>query len=168
MLLVQLQSYRAEYGFNGVFVLPANLYGPRDNFDPQSSHVIPALIKKVAAAKDFVEVWGDGTPTREFLYVDDAARGIVATAERYASPEPMNLGTGEEVSIKVLVQMIADALEFKGEVRWDPSKPNGQPRRRLDTTRAQQEIGFKPEVSLREGLRRTIDWYMDEAESRAK
>jgi len=168
MLLVQLQSYRAEYGFNGVFVLPANLYGPRDNFDPQSSHVIPALIKKVAAAKDFVEVWGDGTPTREFLYVDDAARGIVATAERYASPEPMNLGTGEEVSIKDLVQMIADALEFKGEVRWDPSKPNGQPRRRLDTTRAQQEIGFKPEVSLREGLRRTIEWYMDEAESRAK
>ena len=163
-LLVQLQSYRTEYGFNGVFVLPANLYGPRDNFDPQTSHVIPALIKKVVEAKsrgeDVVDVWGDGTPTREFLYVDDAARGIVATAEHYASPEPMNLGTGEEVSIADLVRMIAEEVGFTGELRWDTTKPNGQPRRRLDTTRAQQEIGFKTSVSLREGLRRTIEWYL--------
>ena len=166
MLLVQLQSYRTEYGFNGVFVLPANLYGPNDNFDYQTSHVIPALIRKVITAKahgqDYVVVWGDGTPTREFLYVDDAARGIVMTAERYESPEPMNLGTGEEVTIKDLVQMISEALNFKGTARWDYSKPNGQPRRRLDITRALQEIGFKPEVSLREGVTRTAKWYLNE------
>ena len=177
MLLVQLQSYRSEYGFDGVFVLPANLYGPHDNFDPQTSHVIPALIKKFASAKAngdaTVEVWGDGTPTREFLFVDDAVRGIVAVAERYDSPAPMNLGTGEEVSIAQLSRMIADEIGFNGEIRWDTTKPNGQPRRRLDTTRATREIGFEPSVTLREGVHRTIEWYLRERvdgsfESRAK
>src|SRR5438270_788988 len=177
MLLVQLQSYRQEYGFNGIFLLPVNLYGPRDNFDLETSHVIPAMIRKFIEARERSErqvvLWGDGSPTREFLYVEDSAAGVVAVAERYDSPAPMNLGTGEEVSIAQLSRMIADEIGFNGEIRWDTTKPNGQPRHRLDTTRATREIGFEPLVTLREGLHRTIEWYLRERvdgsfESRAK
>lgn len=163
MLLVQLQSYRQEYGFNGIFVLPANLYGPGDHFDLQTSHVIPAMIRKFSDARrngdDVVELWGDGSPTREFLYVDDAAEGVLLAAERYESPHPVNLGTGDERSIADVARLIASLTGFTGEIRWDTSKPNGQPRRKLDTTRAAESIGFHATMPFEEGLRRTIEWY---------
>ncbi len=163
MLLVQSQAYRQQYGFNSIFLMPVNLYGPRDNFNPESSHVIPALIKKCLEAKasgaGSIEVWGDGSPTREFLYVEDAAEGILLATEKYNSPEPVNLGSGMEISIKDLVELIARLTGFEGKLVWDTSKPNGQPRRRLNVERAEREFGFKAQVSFEEGLRRTIDWY---------
>ncbi|HQM53976.1 MAG TPA: GDP-L-fucose synthase [Anaerolineaceae bacterium] len=166
MLLVQSQAYRQQYGFNSIFIMPVNLYGPRDNFKPESSHVIPALIKKcveaVESGADSIEVWGDGTPTREFLYVEDAAEGILLATEKYDSPEPINLGSGMEISIKHLVELIAHLTGFKGRIIWDTSKPNGQPRRRLDVTRAEQAFGFKAETSFEEGLKKTIEWYRDQ------
>lgn len=162
-LLVQGQAYRAEYGFNAIYLLPVNLYGPRDDFDPETSHVIPALIKKCLDAQDAGEgkivAWGDGSPTREFLFVQDAARGLVMAAELYDDPEPVNLGTHEEISIRELVETIAEFTGFEGRVEWDTSKPNGQPRRCLDTTRARERFGFEAEVPFREGLRETIEWY---------
>ncbi len=163
MLLAQLQAYRQEYGFRGIFLLPANLYGPGDNFDPRSSHVIPAIIRKFMEAADrgerTVTLWGDGTPTREFLYVDDAAIGIAAAAEGYDGHEPVNLGTQEEVSIGTLARVIAAEVGFDGEILWDATKPNGQPRRQLDTTRATREFGFRARTPFAEGLRRTVQWY---------
>jgi len=163
MLLVQSQAYRQQYGFNSIFIMPVNLYGPRDNFNPESSHVIPALIKKCVEAieneNDSIEVWGDGSPTREFLYVEDAAEGILLAAEKYDSPEPVNLGSGMEISIKDLVETIARLTGFNGRIIWDTSKPNGQPRRRLDITRAEKSFGFIAGTSFEEGLKRTIDWY---------
>lgn len=165
-LLVQLQAYRAEYGFNGIFLLPVNLYGPRDNFDLETSHVIPAMIRKFIEAKrrgdDEVVLWGDGSPTREFLYVDDAAEAIVAAAERYDGEQPVNVGSGQEISIRELAERVAAATEFRGRITWDESKPNGQPRRALDVTRAQEEFGFRAATSFEEGLRRTIDWYVQQ------
>lgn len=163
-LLVQLQAYRDEYGFNGIFLVPVNLYGPRDNFDLQTSPVIPAMIRKFADARErgeaSVTLWGDGTPTREFLYVEDAADGIVAAAERYESAEPVNLGRGEEISIARLAEIIAKRTGYEGPIEWDTTKPNGQPRRRLDVSRAQQAFGFRAQTSFDEGLARTIDWYV--------
>jgi len=163
MLLVQSQAYRQQYGFNSIFIMPVNLYGPRDNFKPESSHVIPALIKKcveaIESGADSIEVWGDGTPTREFLYVEDAAEGILLATEKYDSPEPINLGSGMEISIKHLVELIAHLTGFKGRIIWDTSKPNGQPRRRLDVTRAEQAFGFIAGTSFEEGLKKTIEWY---------
>jgi GDP-L-fucose synthase len=162
-LLVQAQAYRAQYGFNAIYLLPANLYGPGDNFDLASSHVIPALIRKCVEARDSgapsIAVWGTGNPTREFLYVDDAARGIVLAAENYDKPEPVNLGTSNEVSIRDLVITIARLTGFDGEITWDASYPDGQPRRKLDVQRARREFGFSAEIGLEDGLRRTIDWY---------
>lgn len=163
MLLVQSQAYRQQYGFNSIFLMPVNLYGPRDNFNPESSHVIPALIKKCIEAiqkgADSIEVWGDGSPTREFLYVEDAAEGILLATEKYNSPEPVNLGSGMEISIKDLVELIARLTGFNGRIIWDTSKPNGQPRRRLNVERAEREFGFKAQIDFEEGLRRTIEWY---------
>jgi GDP-L-fucose synthase len=163
MLLVQSQAYRQQYGFNSIFLMPVNLYGPRDNFNPQSSHVIPALIKKCMEAKaanlPSIEVWGDGSPTREFLYVEDAAEGILLAAEKYNGSEPVNLGSGMEISIKDLVTLIVKLTGFEGELVWETTKPNGQPRRRLDVERADREFGFKARVNFEEGLRRTIEWY---------
>jgi len=163
MLLVQSQAYRQQYGFNSIFLLPVNLYGPRDNFNPESSHVIPALIRKCLEAERAglkeVPVWGDGSPTREFLYVEDAAEGIVLAAERYNGDEPVNLGSGFEISIKDLSEKIARMTGFSGKLVWDPTKPNGQPRRCLDTSRAEKYFGFKAQVDFEEGLQRTIDWY---------
>jgi GDP-L-fucose synthase len=165
MLLVQSQAYRQQYGFNSIFLMPVNLYGPRDNFDPSSSHVIPALIRKCLEAKDRnddeIVVWGDGTPTREFLYVDDAAEGIVLAAERYNGTEPVNLGSGFEISIKELTDLIARLTGFQGRIVWDDTKPNGQPRRCLDTARAKELFGFEAHTSFAAGLTRTIDWYRD-------
>jgi len=162
-LMVQLQAYREEYKLNGIFVLPVNLYGPRDNFDPASSHVIPALIKKCVDARDsgakFIECWGTGKATREFLYVDDCVEGILLAAERYNKPEPVNLGAGQEVSIKSLVELIVKLTNFRGEIRWDATKPDGQPRRCLDTTRAQKEFGFRAGTPFEDGLKKTIAWY---------
>jgi GDP-L-fucose synthase len=162
-LLVQAQAYREQYGFNAVYLLPVNLYGPRDNFDPQSSHVIPALIKKFVEAverkDDVVEVWGTGRATREFLYVDDAAEGIVLATEHFDGPEPVNLGAGFEISIKDLAESIARITGFQGRLVWNASKPDGQPRRCLDTTRADRFFGFKARTPFDEGLRRTIEWY---------
>jgi GDP-L-fucose synthase len=162
-LLVQCQAYRAQYGMNAIYLLPVNLYGPRDNFDPRSSHVIPALIRKAVEARDAgldeIVVWGDGSATREFLYVDDAAEGIVAAAERYDGAQPVNLGCGEEIPIRGLVELIAELSGFRGRIVWDTSKPNGQPRRKLDTTRARREFGWQAATTLRDGLRTTIDWY---------
>jgi GDP-L-fucose synthase len=167
MLLVQGQAYRQQYGFNAVYLLPVNLYGPWDNFDPASSHVIPALIRKCQEAvengSDQVEVWGDGSPTREFLYVDDAARGIVAALRYYNQPEPVNLGSGMEISMRDLIELIAELTGFKGRIAWDTTKPNGQPRRCLDTSRAEQEFGFKATTDFRGGLKRTIEWYKTHA-----
>lgn len=164
MLLVQSQTYRQQYGFNAVYLLPVNLYGPRDNFDPASSHVIPALIRKCVEAKqrgdDSIEVWGDGSPTREFLYVQDAAEGILLAAEKYNDPAPVNLGSAHEISIKELVELIARLTGFEGNLIWDTSKPNGQPRRKLDTSRAKNEFGFISQTPFEQGLRETIDWYM--------
>ncbi len=163
MLLVQSQAYRAQYGFNSIFLLPVNLYGPGDNFDPASSHVIPALIKKCIEARrrgdPAIEVWGDGSPTREFLYVQDAAEGIVLAAERYNESHPVNLGSAFEISIKELVETIAELAGYKGELVWDVSKPNGQPRRKLDTSRARALFGFEARTRFRDGLKRTIEWY---------
>ena len=163
MLLVQGQAYRQQYGFNSIFLLPANLYGPGDHVDPAASHVIPALIAKCLEARErgdaAIEVWGDGSPTREFLYVEDAARAIVLAAERYDGADPVNLGSGEEISIKDLVMLIADLTGFRGELVWDTSKPNGQPRRSLDTSRAEQLFGFQARTPLRVGLQRTVSWY---------
>ena len=162
-LLVQSLAYRAQYGFNAVYVLPVNLYGPGDNFDPASSHVIPALVKKVHDAlqrgDDHVVVWGTGRATREFLYVDDAARGLALAADRYDDGDPVNLGSCFEISIRELVELIAELMGFDGELRWDASKPDGQPRRRLDVTRARERFGFEARIGFREGLQRTIDWY---------
>ena len=162
-LLVQLQSYRQEYGFNGIFLLPVNLYGPRDNFDLQSSHVIPAMIRKFVEARERgdsrVELWGDGSPTREFLYVEDAADGIVLAAERYENEEPVNLGRGEEISIRDLANLIREKSGFEGEIVWDPEKPNGQPRRMLDVSRAEREFGFRANTTFADGLDKTISWY---------
>ena len=164
MLLVQSQAYRDQYGFNAVYLLPVNLYGPEDNFDESSSHVIPALIKKCIDAKESkaaeVVLWGDGSPTREFLYVDDCARGIVDAAEKYNKSEPVNLGSGIEISIKDLAEQIAKATGFTGKITWDTTKPNGQPRRKLDTSKAKKEFGFESSVGFEEGLRKTIDWYV--------
>lgn len=162
-LLVMLESYRAQYGLNGVYVLPVNLYGPHDNFDLESSHVIPALIRKFVEAKErgaaHVTLWGDGTPTREFLYVEDAARGIVTAAERYDSSDPVNLGSAEEISIANLAKIIQAKTGFSGEIRWDTSRPNGQERRKLDVSRAYERFGFRSEVSFEDGLERTIEWW---------
>ena len=164
MLLVQSQAYRSQYGFNSIYLLPVNLYGPGDNFSPKSSHVIPALIKKCVDANKHGEksitVWGTGKASREFLYVDDAARGIVMAAEKYDRPAPVNLGAGFEITIKDLVDLIAELTGFKGELVWDSSKPDGQPRRCLDVTRAEREFGFKAQVTFREGLKRTVEWYL--------
>ena len=163
MLLVQAQAYRQQYGFNAIYLLPVNLFGPRDNFDPESSHVIPALIRKCLEAREqnapFIEVWGTGSATREFLYVDDCAEGLLLATERYEGAEPINLGSGQEISIKELVQTIARLTGFAGDIRWDSSKPDGQPRRGLDISRARAELGFEAHTSLEEGLRRTIEWY---------
>ena len=163
MHLVQGQAYRQQYGLNAIHLMPVNLYGPGDNFDPKSSHVIPSLIRKVAKAKieekDFIEAWGTGKPTREFLYVEDAAEGIVLAAERYDKKEPVNIGAGMEISIKDLTETICRIMGFEGEIRWDSSKPDGQPRRMLDTSRAKKEFGFRAKTSFEEGLKKTIDWY---------
>jgi GDP-L-fucose synthase len=188
MLLVQSQSYRQQYGFNSIFLMPVNLYGPGDNFDPGSSHVIPALIKKCVDAQNAatprsatgdsqsggtphspsgvppsIEVWGDGSPTREFLYVEDAAEGIVLAAERYSGPEPVNLGSAFEISIKDLVHVIAKLTGFTGEIVWDETKPNGQPRRKLDTSRAEKLFGFQSRTPFEVGLERTVEWYLANA-----
>ncbi len=163
MMLVQSQAYRAQYGFNSIFLLPLNLYGPRDNFNPKSSHVIPALIRKFVEAKnrgeEEVVCWGTGKPTRGFLYVEDAAEGILLASEKYNKSDPVNLSTDLEISIKDLAELIARLVGFKGKIRWDTSKPDGQPRRRLDTTRAEREFGFKAKMDFEEGLKRTIEWY---------
>ena len=168
-LLVMLQSYREQYGFNGIYLLPVNLYGPRDNFDPQSSHVIPALIRKFVHARDTgaatVDVWGSGSASREFLYVEDAARAIALATEQYESPEPVNVGAGREVTIRDLVEMIAAIVGFTGDIHWDTSKPDGQPRRMLDTSRAKESFGFEAEVQLEDGLRQTIEWWESNREA---
>lgn len=165
MLLVQSQAYRQQYSFNSVYLLPVNLYGPGDNFDLESSHVIPALIRKCLEAVEHgateIECWGDGSPTREFLYVEDCAEAIVLAAERYNDPDPVNVGAGFEISIKELVELIAELTGFRGHIRWDVSKPNGQPRRCLDTSRAWERFGFRAQTDFREGLRRTIESYRE-------
>jgi GDP-L-fucose synthase len=158
-ILVGAQAYREQYGLNAIYLMPANLYGPRDNFDLENSHVIPALIRKMADAKDEIVLWGDGTPTREFLYVDDAVDGLVLAAERYDGPEPVNLGTGAETSIRELAELVAETTGFEGRITWDTSMPNGQPRRSLDASRAEQLFGFRARTPLREGLERTVAWY---------
>jgi GDP-L-fucose synthase len=163
MLLVQGQAYRQQYGFRSIYLLPVNLYGPRDNFDPAASHVIPALIKKCVDARNSgaheIVCWGDGSPTREFLYVEDAAEAIVLASERYDKPDPVNLGSASEISIKDLVTLIADVTGFRGKITWDTSQPNGQPRRKLDTSRAEREFGFRSHTDFRAGLKRTVEWY---------
>jgi GDP-L-fucose synthase len=166
-LLVQIQSYRQQYGFDGIYLLPVNLYGPEDNFDPRSSHVIPALIRKVHEAQQRgdkqIPIWGDGSATREFLYSADAARGIVMGAQFYSEAEPVNLGTGYEISIKDLILLICELMDYDGELVWEIDKPNGQPRRCLDTQRAKEKFGFVAEVEFREGLKNTIEWYRQHA-----
>lgn len=166
MLLVQAQAYRQQYGYNAIFLLPVNLYGPHDNFDPRSSHVIPALIRKCLEAKESgapeLVVWGDGSPTREFLFVEDAAEGIVLAAERYNGSDPVNLGSGFEISIKDLAETIARKTGYEGKLVWDTTKPNGQPRRGLDVSRAEKYFGFRAQVKFEEGLQRTIDWYREQ------
>ena len=163
MLLVQSQAYRQEYGFNSIYLLPVNLYGPRDNFDPKSSHVIPALIRKcleaAAAGSNEIVVWGTGTASREFLYVEDAAEAIILAMEEYDKPDPVNIGSNMEISIKELVLLIADLCGFKGNFVWDAAKPDGQPRRCLDISKAQEEFGFKATTPFHEGLKKTVDWY---------
>lgn len=170
MLLAQSQAYRQEYGFNGIYLLPVNLYGPGDNFDPASSHVIPALIRKVEDAirndAPYIEAWGTGTPTREFLYVDDAADGIVRATKLYESPDPVNLGSGREISIKDLTELIAHLMDYKGEIRWDATKPDGQPRRVLDVTRA-KTFGFTAQTGFEEGLKETIRWWRAQVDDQA-
>ena len=166
-LLVQCQAYRQQYGTNAIFLLPVNLYGPRDNFDPASSHVIPALIRKClearAEGRSCIDGWGDGSPTREFLYVDDCAEGLVRAAIHYDGADPVNLGSGAEIRIYDLAARIADCCGYQGAIRWDHSQPNGQPRRCLDTTRAEQFFGFRAHTSLADGLRRTVDWYVSQS-----
>lgn len=163
MLLVQAQAYRQEYGFNAITLLPVNLYGPRDNFDPTSSHVIPALIRKAVeardAGRDHIEAWGTGGASREFLYVDDAADGIVKATNAYNKPEPVNLGAGAEIAIKTLTELVCELVGFRGAIRWDPTKPDGQPRRCLDTRRARAEFGFAATTPFRDGLLKTIAWF---------
>ena len=165
MLLVQAQAYREQYGYNAIYLMPVNLYGPRDNFDLETSHVIPALIRKCLEARergeDELVAWGDGSPTREFLYAPDAADGIIAAAEGYNGPEPVNLGSGQEISIKDLLEKIAELTGFKGRIHWDTSRPNGQPRRALDTTRAAEYFGWRATTPFEEGLRETIAWYRE-------
>lgn len=163
MLLVQSQAYRQQYGWNSIFLVPVNLYGPGDNFNPASSHVIPALIKKCVEARDAgdaeIVAWGDGSPTREFIYVEDAAEGITLATERYNQSDPVNIGSSFEVSIKDLIELIARLTGFNGDIRWDTSKPNGQPRRKLDVSRANERFGFEAKVPFEEGLKKTIAWY---------
>lgn len=165
MLLVQSQAYREQYGMNSIVLFPVNMYGPRDNFDLQTSHVIPAMIRKFATAKDEdrseVVLWGDGTPTREFIYAADAAEGMILAAERYDSSDPVNLGSGEELMIRDLANVVAEALGYTGSIVWDVSQPNGQPRRRLDVSRARERFGFVAKTSFTEGLARTVAWYME-------
>jgi GDP-L-fucose synthase len=158
-ILVGAQSYREQYGLDAIFLLPANLYGPRDNFHPTNAHVIPDLIRKMVESSGEVVLWGDGSPTREFLYVDDAAEGLLLAAQRYDGADPVNLGTGSEISIHDLAELIAELTGFEGEIVWDTSQPNGQPRRALDTSRARELFGFEARTPLREGLERTIAWY---------
>jgi GDP-L-fucose synthase len=165
MMLVQAQSYRQQYGFNAIYLLPVNLYGPRDNFNLQSSHVIPALIRKAVEAqaegKHELVIWGDGSPTREFLYVEDAAEGIVTATEKYNGSEPVNLGSGYEISIKDLAEMIARMTGFEGKLVWDVEKPNGQPRRGLDVSRAKEYFDWQAQVPFEEGMKRTIEWFKE-------
>ncbi len=166
LLLVQSAAYRDQYGMNSIVLFPVNLYGPRDNFDLKSSHVIPAMIRKCVVARDAgqseVVLWGDGTPTREFIYVEDAARGLVLGAERYDSSDPVNIGSGQEIAIKDLARLIADATGFRGTFAWDSSQPNGQPRRRLDVTRAKQRFGFSAETSFADGIRKTVTFFEEQ------
>jgi GDP-L-fucose synthase len=170
MMLVQCQSYREQYGMNAIYLLPVNLYGPNDNFDLESSHVIPALIRKCADAVESgsrqIVLWGDGSPTREFLYVEDAAEGILLATQQYDKPDPVNLGSGMEISIRDLATIIAGLTGFTGEIAWDASKPNGQPRRCLDVTRAKREFGFQAVTPFEAGLRKTIAWYLESGKSR--
>ena len=170
-LLVMCQAYRQQYGLNAIYLLPVNLYGPRDNFDLETSHVIPALIRKMLEARERGEreivLWGDGSPTREFLYVEDCAEGIVLAAQRYDGAEPVNLGTGAEISIRALAELIGELTGFDGEIVWDTSKPNGQPRRALDTSRAMELFGFRARTALREGLEQTVAWYRTAAPAHA-
>lgn len=170
MLLVQSQAYRTQYGFNSIYLMPVNLYGPGDNFDPSSSHVIPALIRKCVEAveqkRDEIVAWGTGKATREFLYVEDCAEAIVLAAERYDKPEPVNIGAGFEISIKDLTYLIAELVGFKGKIVWDASKPDGQPRRCLDTTRAKKEFGFQASTDFKDGLSATISWYQRQQKSK--
>ena len=165
MLLVQAQAYRQQYGLNSIYLLPVNLYGPRDSFDPEKSHVVPALIKKcfdaIESGADHVEVWGTGSASREFLYVEDCARAIALAAQHYDKPDPVNVGTGREISVRELVELICELSGFRGAIRWDPSKPDGQPRRCLDVSKAQREFGFRARTNFREGLQKTIQWYRD-------
>jgi GDP-L-fucose synthase len=167
-LLVQLQAYRQQYGFNGIYLLPVNLYGPEDNFKPESSHVIPALIRKVYEAQQRgdteLRVWGDGSPTREFLYSTDAARGIVMATQAYNDPDPVNLGTNAEISIRELVELICSLMDFQGAIVWETDKPNGQPRRCLDTTRAKERFDFEAQTDFKQGLKNTIEWYRQNAQ----
>jgi GDP-L-fucose synthase len=169
MMLVQSQGYREEYGFNSIFLLPVNLYGPGDNFDPSTSHVIPALIKKCVDAvdkgDDQIVVWGDGSASREFLYVEDAARGVALAAEKFNSSEPVNLGSSTEITIRELVEIIARETGFEGQISWDTSKPNGQPRRKLDVSRAEKEFDFRSQTSFEQGLKATIDWHKESRRS---
>lgn len=171
MLLVQSQAYRQQYGFNGIYLLPVNLYGPGDNFDPESSHVIPALIRKCVEARDSgsdeVIVWGDGSPTREFLYVDDAADGIILATERFSEPQPINLGSSAEISIRDLAHLIIELTGFEGQISWDTSKPNGQPRRKLDTSRAKELFGFEASTPFDEGLRQTVRYFEQQNQRQA-
>jgi len=164
MMLVQMQAYRQEYGFNGIYLLMVNLYGPGDNFEPKTSHVIPAMIKKFVEArknkKSEVVLWGDGSPTREFLYAEDAAKGIVLATEKYDKPDPVNIGAGFEISIKELAEKIRTIVGYEGKITWDTTKPNGQPRRMVDTTRAEKEFGFKAYTNFNEGLKRAIKYYV--------
>jgi len=163
MLLVQAQAYREQYGFNAIYLLPVNMYGPFDTFDPKKSHVIAALIKKVYDAKkegnNYIELWGTGKATREFLYVEDGAEGIISATEKYDKQDPINIGSGMEISIKDLAELICKLMNFKGEIRWDISRPDGQPRRSLDTSKAEKEFGFKAKTDFQEGLKKTIQWY---------
>jgi len=164
MMLVQAQAYRQQYGFNAIYLLPVNLYGPRDNFDLETSHVIPAIIRKCVEAKekgeDKIVLWGDGSPTREFLYVEDAAEGIVLATRNYDGEQPVNMGSGEEISIRELTRLIVDEVGYEGEIVWDTTKPGGQPRRCLDVTRAREYFGFKARTTLREGISRTVSWFV--------
>ena len=168
MLLVQAQAYRKQYGFNAIYLLPVNMYGPGDSSNLKKSHVVAAIIRKIYEAKkdnkDYIEVWGTGKPPREFLYVEDGAEGIILATEHYNKPEPINIGAGKEISIKDLVELICDLMDFKGEIRWDSSKPDGQPRRCLDTSKAKKEFGFEAKVDFKEGLKRTIQWYKEKIE----